>query len=155
MTDSEETQNGKNRLDLTLAYLALRLFLGCQLLLAGIDKFVADGKFGGFGTYTGNMTRIAEGIAGGSMLPLWMTKPYALILPWLLLLAGLAILLGIKNRIALFVAALTYTSLSLGLASVREEEGVFRLGLYVGLCAIALCLNRYNRFALLKDKSDE
>lgn len=26
------------------------------------------------------------------------------------------------------------------------------LGVYVGLTAAALCLNKYNRFALLKDK---
>ncbi len=153
MSDTEKSPS-KTNWDFTLAYLSLRLYLGCQLLLVGLDKFMADGKFGGMVAYKANMTRIAEGIAGGSMLQPWMTKPYAFALPWVLIVTGIAVLLGIKNRISLTIAAVTYTSLSLGLALVREEEGVYRLGVYVGLAVAALCLNKYNRFALLKDKID-
>ena len=149
MTD---TKNNESTLDLTLASLALRVYIGLQLLLVGLDKFMADGKFGGLTAYKANMLRIADGISGGSIMPTWMTKPYAFVLPWVLLICGISILAGIKNRVFLLIAAFTYTSLSIGLALVREEEGVFRLGLYVGLTAFALCLNKYNRFALLKDK---
>lgn len=108
-------KDSKQTADLTLAYLALRFYIGLQLLLAGLDKFMADGKFGGFSAYKENMLRIADGIAGASIMPAWLSKPYALLLPWALLLCGIAVLVGIKNRIALFAAAVVYTSLSIGL----------------------------------------
>ena len=148
MTDSNN-DGTKSNPDLTLAYLALRLYVGLQVLLAGVDKFMSDGQFGGIAAYKANMMRMADGIAGGSLMSTWMTRPYALVLPWVLLLCGIAILAGIKNRIALFIAALTYVSLSIGLAMVRED--VWQLGIYLGLTVAALCLNKYNRFALLKD----
>jgi thiosulfate dehydrogenase [quinone] large subunit len=149
MTGSKNSKNESN-LDLTFAALALRIYVGLQVLLAGVDKFMVNGAFGGIAGYKVNMLRMADGISGGSIMLPWMTRPYALVLPWVLLLSGIAILLGIKNRIALSVAALTYISLSIGLALVRED--VWHLGIYLGLTAAALCLNKYNRFALLKDK---
>lgn len=143
------TDNSNSNADLTLASLALRFFLGFQLFLSGVDKFFTDGHWAGIAAYKLNMGRIAEGIAGGCPIPLWMTKPYAFALPWFLLLSGLAIILGIKNRIALAVGAAIYISLSIGLIMVRED--IYILGIYLGLTAAALCLNKYNRFALLKD----
>jgi len=143
------TDNNNSTADLTLACLALRFFLGFQLFLSGVDKFLTNGHFAGMAAYKLNMTRIAEGIAGGCFLPLWMTKPYAFTLPWLLLLSGIAIILGIKNRIGLALGAAIYTSLGIGLILVRED--IYILGIYLGLTAAALCLNKYNRFALLKD----
>ena len=145
------TQEKQHNPDLTLAYLSLRFYIGLQLLFAGLDKFMSDGKFGGLAIYKANMRHIADGIAGASIMPDWMARAYSMTLPWALLLCGVAILLGIKNRVALFVAALIYTSLSIGLALVREGDGVMTLGVYVGLTAAALALNKYNRFALLKD----
>lgn len=148
MTDSKNSENSSNP-DLTLACLALRIYVGLQVLLEGIDKFMSKGQFIGITACKENMLRMAYGISGNSILPPWMTIPYALLLPWVLMLSGIAILLGIKNRIALSVAALTYLSLSIGLGLVRED--VWQLGIYLGLTAAALCLNKYNRFALLKD----
>jgi len=146
MTNSNDN---KSNPDLTLAYLALRIYVGLQTLIAGADKFMSNGQFGGIAAYKANMQRIADGISGGSILTPWMTTPYALIIPWVLMLCGIAILLGIKNRISLFAATLTYSSLSIGLGLVRED--VYHLGVYMGLAVAALCLNKYNRFALLKD----
>ena len=151
MSDNEKKSEEVINWDLTLAYLSLRLYLGLQLFMVGLDKFMSDGKFGGMSAYKSNMSRIARGIAQRSIMQSWMTKPYAFVLPWVLLLAGIAILAGVKNRISLTVAAITYTSLSIGLAAVREPVGVFQLGVYVGLTAAALCLNKYNKFAILKD----
>ena len=145
-----ETDKKQNR-DFQLAFLGLRFFIGLQLLLSGLDKFNMDAKFGGLPAYKTNMLRIADGIAGGSIMPLWMARSYAFVLPWVLLAAGLTILAGIKTRISLFIAALTYTSLSIGLLLVRERQGVMILGVYVGLTAAALCLNKYNTFTLVKD----
>ena len=148
MTETNNNDNATNP-DLTLAYLALRFYVGLQALIAGTDKFMSNGQFGGIAAYKTNMIRIADGISGGSILTSWMTTPYALALPWVLILCGIAILLGIKSRIALFAASLCYISLSIGLGLVRED--VYHLGVYMSLAVAALCLNKYNRFALLKD----
>lgn len=135
------------------AFALLRLFLGLRTLLAGIEKFEAKGSYS-FANYYTNMTRMAEGITGASFMPLWATKYFAHSLGYLLIVLGVALLLGLKTRATLFVGGLLYVGLAFGLMSVQDNEGVAWLAIYVGLFAGALALVRHNRFALWPDKLD-
>jgi thiosulfate dehydrogenase (quinone) large subunit len=134
----------------TAAFWLLRLFLGLRAFLAGLEKFEAGGSYS-FANYSVNMKRMASGITGASFLPLWMTQVFALSLGYLLLVVGVALLLGLKTRIALIVAGLIYVGLGFGLMAVQENEGVAWIGVYVGLVVAALLLLRHNRFALWAD----
>ena len=83
-------------------------------------------------------------------------KAFALPLGYLLIILGVAVLLGIKQRVTLFVTGLLYVGLAFGLMSVGsiEGEGIAWLGMHVLMFAVALVLARHNRFALCGDKSE-
>lgn len=135
------------------AFLLLRLFLGLRTLFAGIEKFEAKGTYS-FVNYYENMTRMATGITGASFLPLWATKNFAHSLGYLLIILGVALLLGLKTRLTLLLTGLLYVGLSFGLMAVQESEGVAWLAIHVAMFAGALVLVRHNRFALWADKTD-
>jgi thiosulfate dehydrogenase [quinone] large subunit len=140
------------RNEYTGAFLLLRLFLGLRTLLAGIEKFESRGTYS-FSNYYENMGRMAQGITGASFMPLWATKNFAMVLGYLLVVLGIALLLGLKTRATLFVTGVVYIGLSFGLMAVQEAEGIAWLAIHVGLIAGALLLVRHNRFVLWADKS--
>src|SRR5687768_9685724 len=107
----------------TAAFLLLRLFLGLRTLMAGLEKFEANRSYSAE-NYTENMTRMAKGISANSTIPEWAAKAFALPLGYLLVILGVAILLGIKTRVALFITGVLYVGLAFGLMAVQEGEGV-------------------------------
>jgi thiosulfate dehydrogenase [quinone] large subunit len=137
----------------TADFLLLRLFLGLRTLLAGVEKFEANKSFS-LSNYTENMTRMATGISNYSFIPLWAAKMFALSLGFILTFLGLAILLGIKSRISLFLGGLVYVSLGFGLMAVQEGEGVAWIGMQVLMFAVALVYVRHERFALWADRNN-
>jgi thiosulfate dehydrogenase [quinone] large subunit len=151
MSDASASNPTLPRPETTGAFLLLRLFLGLRLLLAGIDKFESKGTYS-FANYYANMAKMSEGITSASYLPLWMTRNFAHGLGYALIILGVAVLLGIKPRVSLFLAGLLYVGLAFGLMAVQENEGVAWLGIHVGLCAGALALVRHSRFALWPDR---
>ncbi|MBM3853637.1 MAG: DoxX family membrane protein [Verrucomicrobia bacterium] len=140
-----------SRLEYTGAFLLLRLWLGLRTLMAGVEKFESGGSYS-FENYYKNMARMAKGITDASFMPLWMTKSFAIPLGYLLVILGLAVLLGIKSRISLFVTGLLYVGLSFGLMAVQEGEGTAWLGMHMIMFAGALLLVRYERLAVWGDK---
>ena len=136
----------------TAAFLLLRLFLGCRALLAGLEKFEADGAYS-FANYAKNMGHLAAGITGASFLPLAATRLFAGSLGYALLLLGAALLLGLKPRVALLLSGLLYVALAFGLMAAQDNDGVAALGLHVGLVAGALLLARHDRFSLWPDRA--
>lgn len=140
------------RCEYTAAFLLLRLFLGLRTLLAGIEKFESGGTYS-FSNYYENMSRMAQGITGASFMPIWATKNFALTLGYILVVLGVALLLGLKTRTTLIVTGLVYIGLSFGLMAVQEAEGIAWLAIHVGLIAGALLLVRHDRFALWPDKN--
>jgi thiosulfate dehydrogenase [quinone] large subunit len=136
--------------DSTWAFMLLRLFLGFRALVAGIEKFEADGRYS-MANYYVNMRRMGEGIASSSFLPTWLTLPYAYTLGHLLVLLGVLLLLGVKTRLILIITGLTYLSLAVGLMAVEEDGGVAWLAIHVMICAGALLLVPHNRLALTRN----
>jgi len=152
MSDTSAANNSASpRCEYTAAFLLLRLFLGLRTLLAGIEKFEAGGSYS-FANYYVNMGRMAQGITGASFLPLWMTRGFAHSLGYVLILLGVALLLGVKTRTALILAGLVYVGLSFGLMAVQEGEGVAWLGMQISMIVGALLLVRYDRFAVMRDR---
>jgi thiosulfate dehydrogenase (quinone) large subunit len=139
------------RCEYTAAFLLLRLFLGLRTLMAGLEKFEANRSYS-TENYSANMTRMAEGISNNSTIPMWAAKAFALPLGYLLVILGVAILLGIKTRAALFLTGVLYVGLSFGLMAVQEGEGVAWLGAQVLMFAFALFLARNDRFAVWGDR---
>ena len=143
----------ESRCDYTAAYTLLRLFLGLRTLLAGVEKFEANKSYS-LANYSENMGRMAQGISNNSFIPLTLANLFAMSLGYLLTILGLAILLGLKTRLTLFVAGLLYVGLGFGLMAVQEGEGVAWIGMQVLMFAAALVLVRHERFALLANRND-
>jgi thiosulfate dehydrogenase [quinone] large subunit len=151
MTDSSVSVPAPARsLEATAAFCLLRLFLGLRALLAGLEKFELGGTWS-FANYYTTMPKMAAGITANSFLPLWATRIFALSLGYLLIVIGIALLLGLKTRIALVANGLLYVGLGFGLMAVQSNDGVAWIGVYVGMTVGALLLVRYNRFALWRD----
>lgn len=154
MTDTPASNSSTtSRCELTAAFLILRLFLGLRTLMAGLEKFEANRSYS-TENYSANMTRMAEGISNNSVIPIWAAKAFALPLGYILTVLGIAVLLGLKSRLSLFVTGLLYVGLGFGLMAVQEAEGVAWLGMYVLMFAVALALVPHDRFALWRDKSN-
>ncbi len=139
--------------ELVAAFLLLRLFLGLRALMSGVEKFELGGSYS-LENYSTTMTRMATGITGASFLPLWATRAFALPLGYVLLVLGVALLLGLKARVILFLMGLVYVALAFGLMAVQQGDGVAWLGVYLGLVVAALVLVRHNRFSVWPDKHD-
>lgn len=135
----------------TAAFLILRLFLGLRTLMAGLEKFEANRSFS-TANYSENMTRMATGISNNSVIPLWAAKAFAMPLGYVLTILGIALLLGVKSRVTLFITGIVYTGLGFGLMAVQEGEGVAWIGMQVLMFVVALVLVRNERFAVWGDK---
>ena len=146
-------KSSPSRCEYTAAFLLLRLFLGLRTLLAGVEKFESKGTYS-FASYYQNMGKMASGITGASFLPLWMTKNFAHSIGYVLVVLGVALLLGVKTRAALVLTGLTYVGLSFGLMAVQESEGVAWLGIHVCMIAGALVLVQHDRFSVWPCKSE-
>jgi hypothetical protein len=158
-------------LNLTAAFLILRLFMGFRLALSGLEKmgyFVAKGaaKFEealklklwlGDSGFTeefpygnGTMANIAKVMTEHTTLPKWMIQGFLIPLPYLMLATGVLILIGLLNRIAWWLAGLIWFSLALGQMLLPDEGTVQQLGLYLLMCAVALVIVDHNRIRITR-----
>lgn len=83
--------------------LLLRFYLGAVFLIACYHKLLHPELF-------------AMDVATYQLLPLWSINAFALILPWVELLAGLMLVLGLRVRSASLLVALMMVSFLLSLA---------------------------------------
>src|SRR3954471_14240776 len=105
MTEPASPPSFRPPLEYTAAFLLLRLFIGLRTLLAGIEKFERGGSYS-FANYYANMGKMAEGITSASILPLWATRNFAHAIGYVLVILGVALLLGLRTRIALILTGL-------------------------------------------------
>lgn len=146
---SEQSCHTTPRCDWAYAHLILRLWVGLRLLLAGVDKMRQKGGDGfGFEWIEKSMAPIVDNMTQYTMLPSWAIKPYAVVLPYALLIVGLWCILGICNRIGLLLAGLVFVSLSAGLMALPDDDQAVYRGIEVALTALALMTSAHNQFSL-------
>ncbi len=149
---SNNSCDSKCSLDWAFAHLILRLWVGLRLFMAGLDKLREKGGDGfGFQFIEKSMAPIIENMgkyANTHVLPEFAIKPYAMVLPWLLLIAGITCILGVCTRWALLLGGLTFVSLAFGLMAMPDDtEAVYR-GIEVALTALALMTAAHNKFSV-------
>jgi thiosulfate dehydrogenase [quinone] large subunit len=159
---------------LTYTFWILRLWLGLRALLAGLEKFsttvtiqqallddkgVPDAsgaivevqkKVYHFSDYHAIPQSLQDKFASEPLLPGFLTTPFYAILGVVLILLGLALLLGVRTRATLFLMGLLYCVLTVGLILIGQEQGVAWLGVHVLLVGAALVLTPYNRFTVTR-----
>jgi thiosulfate dehydrogenase [quinone] large subunit len=159
-------------LGFSLAFILLRLWIGFRTLIAGIEKFsgievketplldefgdpdisgamvAVKAKVYGFSHYHGIPEALSDSFAKEPLIPNWMLGIYSGSLGPILILLGLAVILGIAPRISLFLTGILYTSLTFGLILINQSGGVAWLATQVGLIAGAILLAKHNRLSL-------
>jgi len=178
MTDNSATSSSSTSslvldpLAAAAAFLLLRLWLGVRSLLTGIEKFAGTvteqrpllDEFGdpdisgamvsvkmkeyGFEHYHGLPQALYDKFAAEPLMPNWMLAVYSGVLGPVLILLGLALILGALPRLSLFISGLLYTSLTVGLILLNESGGVAWLATHVIMIALGLLLVQYNRLSV-------
>ena len=81
-------------------------------------------------------------------LPWWAVRPYTLALPWLELILGTLLLLGLQTRRALVLSALLLISLCAGMMLQQKHEVVASNAIFLLATLCALWLEPHNGWAL-------
>lgn len=113
----------------TWAYLMARLPLGMSLFGHGLVRLPKLDQFSLGLTTEFNRT----------FLPLWLLQPFSYVLPFLELLTGILLLLGLFTRFALFLGGLVMVLLIFGSTLIEEWNNV-AVQLFYGLYFAALLL---------------
>ncbi len=156
-----------------LATLLLRIWLSMRAIQTGLEKFAGistgstevwiDGAPNAYGLTEGTATKtysianyqgvpsaLYDKFASEPLIPVWALDFYNVVLGPAFILLGLALLLGLASRIALFGMGLLYTSLTFGLILIKQSDGVAWLAIHVLMVVAALLLAKHNRLTLLK-----
>ena len=176
MSESNENKkSGGCDCDFGLAFIVLRLWLGVRALLAGVEKFgvyqsvakpVIDPATGqpdasgvmvnvnvkhyALANYSGVPAALKDKFGYEPLLPHFALNLFDHLLGPLFILSGVMLLVGLGTRLSLFVQALLYTALTVGLILIDKPDGITYLGVHVALIAFALVLVKHNKLALLK-----
>ena len=161
--------------DFTLAFLALRLWLGVRALFVGIEKYAtyksvamplidpstgqpdASGvmvnvsmKSYALANYAGIPVGLRDKFAHDPMFPKFALTLFDRMLGPAFILTGLMLIIGLGTRVSLLVQGLLFIALTVGLVLIDSNDGVAYLGIHIGLVAAAFMLIQHNRFAVLK-----
>lgn len=161
--------------DYSLAFLVLRGWLGVRALLAGLEKFgkyksvavpVMDPTTGqpdasgvmmnvnvkhyALANYSGVPSALKDKFAHEPLLPHFALNLFDHLLGPAFILTGIMLLIGLGTRISLFVQALIYIALTVGLILIDKPDGIAYLGIHIALVAFALVLAKNNKLAILK-----
>ena len=173
-TSDSQSNCGLEAYASSCAFLLLRLWLGLRAVITGLEKFAGkvseqkplldefgqpdingtmvavDHKVYALKYYQGIPAALQSKFAAEPLLPASLLKPYGASLGYVLIVAGLMLLLGIATRTSLFINGLIYLSLTFGLVLINESGGVAWLAIHLVLVVAALLLAQHNRFALTK-----
>ncbi len=130
----------------TWAFLLLRLFLGLRFVHAFVGKLYNDAGEASLDTLFESAAGIAGGFAG--KLPAFALIPFSYGLPWVELITGVALLLGIYTRCSLVWIGLTYVALCFGHMISSNYPAIADTALHLGFTVGALLLVRHNIWAM-------
>lgn len=178
-TDKKQNVSGEGQGcgngDYTLAFWVLRLWLAVRAILTGIEKFSAVAsiqrpvidpttgvedpsgavidmkmKFYSLTNYSGIPAPLKDKFANEPLLPHFATGIFNHLLGPALIVSGVMLLLGLGTRLSLLAQGIIYTSLTVGLILIKQDDGISWLGIHIALVAFALTLAKHNKFTLLK-----
>ncbi len=121
-----------------IAYALLRVTLGVIFLFYGIGKFM-----GGLGNFVGGMNQHFAG-----KLPALLVTPFAYVLPFGEVTAGLAILLGLFTKLGLTMSGLLLIGLTFGTVMLGDAPTVAHNLQYALVNFVLLWLVDLNRYSL-------
>lgn len=134
-----ETEDRKVR-DFSVVGFLLRFPLGVLFFFAGLGKFV--------GGYDKFVAWILKDMTEKTWLPKALLYPYAYTLPFVEVVVGILLIVGLFTRPVLVFTALLLTSLMFGKILTQEHATVAQNAGYVFMAAAAYYFSRHNCFSL-------
>jgi thiosulfate dehydrogenase [quinone] large subunit len=117
----------------------MRWGLGFLFLLAGLGKFQ-------------NISGFVHGFImptfANTIIPEKLLLAYGYTLPFVEVLLGASLLLGIMRNPVLFVSGLTFISLAFGQMLLRKPDVIVQLLTYLFMAAVLLFLDKYDTWTL-------
>jgi uncharacterized membrane protein YphA (DoxX/SURF4 family) len=128
------------------AFLALRIFIGLRMLLAGLMKFRTDSGFSFDNYYHGFVSSQIDFFSSHTFLPKWTLWPYLNSLAYLEILFGILLLVGIRVKMSLTLTALLLISIAFGVMLLPTGSPmVADIGVFLGLTCFALLLAKHHK----------
>ncbi len=136
MTGQEKTDSscGCSMTTEAVCGFVLRLAIGLLFFFAGLNKFLGEG----------GAAAASAGIAGmfkDTYLPAFLLVPYTYTLPYLELLLGAALIVGLFTRVSLALSSLLLLSLAFGMMVAGKHEVVAQNINYTFIATVALWFN--------------
>ncbi len=132
------------------AFIALRLFLGLRLLLAGWGKFSGPNGFAFSHYYEGFVAQLLQTFTAATALPRFVLAPFAYTIGYVEIALGILLLAGIKTKYVLALIALTFVSLAFGKMLLSESPAIADIGVHLLITAAALYFVRHNKLEALR-----
>jgi thiosulfate dehydrogenase [quinone] large subunit len=120
------------------AYALLRVTLGVVFLFNGIGKFM-----GGLNSFVGGMNQRFSGKLPGALV-----MPFAYALPFMEVLCGTLLLLGLFTGVALVLSGLLLAALTFGTVMLNDFPTVAHNTQYALVNSLLLWLVDYNGFSI-------
>jgi thiosulfate dehydrogenase [quinone] large subunit len=120
------------------AYALLRVTFGVVFLFYGIGKFMR-----GLGSFSGGTQQRFAG-----KLPMALVVPFAYSLPFIEVLIGVLLVLGLFNSIALMLSGLLLIALTFGMVILGDTPTVANNLLYVLINFVLLYLAEQNNYSV-------
>lgn len=120
------------------AYALMRATFGTVFLFFGVTKFTS-----GFSTFAGGMQQRFAG-----KLPVLIVAPFGYSLPFLEVLLGTLILLGLFNSISLFCSGVLLIVLTFGMVILGDTPTVANNLIYVLINFVLLYLSDRNLYSI-------
>ncbi|MEZ5404649.1 MAG: DoxX family protein [Verrucomicrobiia bacterium] len=135
----------------TAAFMLLRLFLAMLFIIAFLGKIKGEGNDYALANLSGFSKGLVEQFTQATFLPRFLLIPFCWALPWLEIVFGVALLLGIKTRCVLVCLGLLMLTLCFGMMLMKQSNVVANNAFYLFLVVAALYLSSHNRGCLVKD----
>ena len=129
------------REELSFTTMVLRLFIGGALTFVAINRFYLPG------TVSSWSSQVVSSYTG-TYLPQALVTPIAYALPYVELVLGLTILLGLYTRTALALASLFFVGSTLGMIVRSEYNTAAISSIYIVTTAIAFLISRWDTMSL-------
>lgn len=125
--------------DAAVACLLLRLTIGVNMAMHGAVRI-----FGQPGAFLAYLQKTFE----GSAMPAWVLPPFAAVVPWVELVIGVLLLLGLALRPALVAAGLLMSVLTFGVSLVQKWDVAGLQLTYAVVFFLLLFARRHDRLSL-------
>ncbi len=148
-----ESNNVKTDWTKAAAIAVLRWALGILFIFASLGKFYYQGKWSFENAKWFVTGYLLEDKFRESFLPKWLIALYGYALPYVEMIIGILLLIGVARNKVIFCAALLLLTLFAGAIQMKDWNVVYENLFYLFICSLLLFCSEYDHFLPGKGKN--